>query len=121
MKLLLPIFLSSFLNAKGIDADNLGSIYTEAIIFVAVFAVMSIVSIIISKRNAKKFEVENPLEERKATRREEMLKKELKDIPVVSKNSDLDRLIELSTMLQNNSISQKEFDILKASLNIEQN
>ena len=121
MKLLLPTILVSFLNAKGIDSDNLGSIYTEAIVFIAVFGVMSIVSIIISKRNAKKFEAEHPLEERKAIRREEILKKELQDVQEVSKNSDLDKLIELSSMLKSDLISQKEFDTLKANLNITQN
>jgi len=118
MKLFLPTILVSVLSAKEIDTDNLGGIYTEAILFLAVFGTMSIVSIIISRKNAKKFESENPLEGRKTARREEALKKELEDIPVSAQTTDIDRLIELSNMLKNGLISKKEFDTLKANLNI---
>lgn len=118
MKILLPTLLVSFLSAKEIDTDNLNSIYTEAILFVSVFAVMSIVSIIISRRNAKKFESENPLEDRKAARREETLKKEIEETTVNIQKNDIDRLLELSTMLKDGLISLQEFDTLKANLNI---
>jgi len=103
---------------EGLDANTLDGIYTEAILFVAIFGIMSIISIIISKRNAKKYELENPLDARRAARKEAELEKELLRL-VPQKNDDkTSRLIELSKMLEDGTISKEEFKVLKQNLNI---
>ena len=47
------------------DAQSLESIYTEVILFVAVFVSMYVVSFFISRRNAKQFKIDNPIEIRR--------------------------------------------------------
>lgn len=110
MKFLLPILLVSFLNAE--EVDTLNGIYMEAILFVIIFGIMSIISIIVSKKDAKEFESENTLKDKK----KEIKKEEIEDIAIVSKKSDSDRLIELSKMLEDGLILEKEFEILKINL-----
>ncbi len=118
MKLLSPIFLFSFSHADAIDSDALDGIYTEAIFFVLLFGIMSIISVIISKKNAKKYELANPLEERRAAKREKELKKELEDKVLKKSEVKVDKLLELSKMLQDGMINEEEFKKLKQSLNI---
>lgn len=121
LKLLLPIFLFSLAHAKELDANDLGSIYKEAVFFVAVFGVMAIISIIISKKNADKYEIENPIEERKAAKqklRDEELKNQFKMRALDKDGDKIDRLMELSKMLENGIIDEEEFFSLKQSINI---
>ncbi len=116
MKLLIPIFLSTLAYSKDIDSNTLDGIYNEAILFVAIFGIMSIVSIIISKKNAKKYETNNPLEERKTARREEELKKKLSDVVVQRSSDRVDKLLHLSKMLEDKIISEDEFKMLKKEI-----
>ncbi len=101
---------------KGIDADALSGIYNEAILFVAIFSIMSIISIIISKRNAKKFEKENPLEERKAARKEEESKKQLDNADIKYNEDKTAKVLELSNMLKDGLIDEDEFKTLKKEI-----
>ncbi len=116
MKFLIPIFLFSFAYAREIDSDTLNSIYIEAILFILVVFVLSVFSIIVSKRNAKQYEIDNPLEDRRAARREEELRKKLDDLPLKKDENKLDKLNELSEMLKNGIINEEEFKILKKEL-----
>ena len=56
MKITIFILLTvTFLNAQAATDEQLNSIYAEAILFVAVFGVMGIVSFIYSRRHAKAY------------------------------------------------------------------
>ena len=110
MKILFTICLVSFLNAN--EVDTLNSVYIETILFISSFVIMSIISIILSKRSAEKFESENSLKAK--TLREEHKKK----IMILNK-SNADRVIELSKMLEDGLILEKEFNVLKANLYLE--
>ena len=103
---------------EGIDANALGSIYSEAILFVVVFGVMSIISIIISKRNAKRYELENPLEERKITVKKEALKEVFLSNSAKEDEDNVDKLLELSKMLKDSQIDEEEFKAELKKLNI---
>ncbi len=75
-------------------------IYTEAILFVAVFSIMSIVSIIISKRQAKRYQ-------------QEQKKKKEKEIPVDKKEQ---RLSELLVLVNRQALTNEEFQLLKEAI-----
>ncbi|WP_373036124.1 hypothetical protein [Sulfurimonas sp.] len=118
MKPLIPLFVVSFAYAEGIDPNALDSIYNEAILYLTIFSIMSIVSYVISKRNAKKYEQEHSLKDRKAANKKE----ELEDFylsTMTKENEDkIAKLKELSKLLKDGIITKEEFDILKESLNI---
>ncbi len=92
------------------------SIYIEGVLFVVVFGLMSIISIIISKRNAKKYELENPLEKRREARKKEQLQKGLDNISALENDDKITKLLELSKMLDNEIITKEEFQSLKKEL-----
>ena len=48
--------MNSPTNTQNIAANDFSSIYNEAILFFAIFALMGIISFIISRKNAKKYE-----------------------------------------------------------------
>ncbi len=102
--LLLPIAAFTSLNAAAIAPDELDSIYTEAIWFVAVFSVMSIISIVISKRQAKKYAEENPVVKNKI---EEVSALHTKRIIAT------DRVDALSKYVESRVLTEEEFQILK--------
>ncbi len=103
------------MNTEGIDPKLLDSIYNEAILFVVVFLSMSIFSWIWSKRNAKKYEIDNPLEERKAARKA-ALEKEVRIINTKGKKFKDSRLKELVNMLRDDILYKDEFELLKKNL-----
>ena len=88
------------------DAQALDGVYTEAMWFVAVFVSMSIVSFFVSRRNARKFEIENPIDVRLAK-----IQKEKEHIQAKNK-----RETELSLLYKDNLISSKEFKLLVSNL-----
>jgi len=111
-KLLFPLAALTSLHAEGIGQDNLNSIYTEAIWFVAVFTVMSIISIIISKRHAKKYAEENPVKKNDLRQRSD---------EAAEKSSVLDRVetrrvTAWSKLVEDGLLTEKEFQILKQYL-----
>ena len=118
MKPLILIFVVASAFAEGIDPEALDSICSEAILYVTIFSIMSIISYVISKKNAKKYEEEHSLKERKDANRKE----ELEDLylsTMTKENDDkIAKLKELSEMLKDGIINKEEFDILKDSLNI---
>jgi len=80
--LLTPLWILSSLyseeieKAQEIDPEVLSSIHTEATLFVIVFALMSIISIIISKKHAK----ENALKAKEAKEKQKAQKEEEKKV-----------------------------------------
>jgi len=111
------IFLlwSLSLFAEGMDDAALESIYTEAAWFVAVIAVMSVVSFVVSRRNARKYEEQ-------MLREKEKKKEEVVDAPTVQegdsdeKESEVDRLLELAQLHKDGLLSHEEFMAFKMKL-----
>jgi|GEM_PF-5817236 len=94
-----------------------GTIISEAIVFFILFATLSIISIFISKINAKNYERENPLQDRKdAARKEKLVEMYINYSMVKVKGKDT-ILAELLKLLKNKTIDKEEFQILKTSLN----
>ena len=111
------IFLlwSLSLFAEGMDDAALESIYTEAAWFVAVIAVMSVVSFVVSRRNAQKYEEQ-------MLREKEKQKEEVVDVPTVKesdadvKEPEVDKLLELAQLHKDGLLSQEEFMVFKTKL-----
>ena len=103
-------------NTQEIAANDLSSIYNEAILFFTVFALMGIVSFIISRRNAKKYELEHSIQERKDIKRKnELIYNHLNSssIKIVGKKVKHE---ELLNKLRLEVIDEEEYKILKESL-----
>jgi len=83
------------LNAQGISPEQLSSIYKEAVLFVIVFGTMGILSYIISKKNADKYAKEHPKKQKKDIKKEE--------------NYNVDKLLQLSDLLEKGMVSKEEF------------
>ena len=120
-KLFLPLSFLSPLYAQTISENDLSSIYTEAFAFVVVIGFMSIVSIYYSRKHAKAYEIDNPIEERRAARRaveKEEIKKQFA-IRTIDKNGNkIERLVELKQMLDDGLITEEEFQVFKEKINI---
>ncbi len=91
-------------------------IFNQATLFFLVFALLSIISYFVSKRNAKKYELENPLQDRKEkVRNEKLIERHINNSLVVIKGKDF-ILAELSKSLENKIINEEEFQVLKLDL-----
>ncbi len=117
-QLLTPLFIFSSLSAKSIEemdemiplnpevAQNL---YVELALFVAVFTIMSIVSIVISRKHA----AQNLLNDKK--KREEKALKEMEtrsQSDYIEESHESKRVKELSKMLKDGLITDEEFQVL---------
>lgn len=92
------------------------TIFNEAIIFFIFFVILAIVSIFISKKNAKNYERANPLQKRKdAARRDKLVGMYINFSMVKMKGKDI-ILSDLSKLLNDKIIDEEEFQILKSSL-----
>ena len=97
MKLIIfTILFQIALFAKEVSQSEQNSVMIEGILFVSIFGAMGIISYIYSNRHAKAYkkkevEVESPKQER----------------------TEVDRITELSKMLENGSLTQEEFELLK--------
>jgi len=98
------IFLFTSLEAQ-IAEEDLSGVYTEAVLFVIVFVLMSIVSYTISTRHAKEYAIEN---QKKIDADREAKKDETK--------SKEDRVEELLKMLEDGMITNDEFKMMKKRL-----
>ncbi len=97
LKFILPTLLSfTPLFAEQATQSELNSIYTEAILFVAVFGIMGIISYIYSSRHAKSY-VAPVVKVKKKTIQE------LKD----------ERIAELLHLFKKEVLTQEEYDVLK--------
>jgi len=120
-QLFLPILLFTSVYAQALTEENLSSIYTEAFAFVMVIGFMSIVSIYYSRKHAKEYEINNPIEERRAARKkieEEELKNQFIIRAVDEKGNKIDRLLELQEMFKDGIINTEELEVLKSKIKI---
>lgn len=111
----IPVFVlgSISLHAEAIEPEALNDIYVEAVLFVTVFAVMSIISFIISKRHAREYVgEETPPEEDSLVPVNEKENIEYVDMA----DDKRQRLNELTKMLKERVLSEAEFRLLRQSL-----
>ena len=115
-RLLTPLVILSSLHAEEIekvqkiDPDTLSSIYIEAALFVAVFTLMSIASIIISKKHAKQNALKDQKERKKQKAQEEAEKRS--QASSIEHTPEKERVAELSKMLKDGLITDEEFQVL---------
>ena len=122
-QLLTPLLIFTSLYAEEseeiqpLDPEVVQSLYIESALFVAVFTLMSIISIVISKKHA----AQNLLDDRKKREaqkaQDEKAQNEKRSQPVsTEKFEETARITELSEMLKDGLITDEEFKILsKAS------
>ena len=122
-QLLTPLLIFTSLYAEEseeiqpLDPEVVQSLYIESALFVAVFTLMSIISIVISKKHA----AQNLLDDRKKREaqkaQDEKAQDEKRSQPVsTEKFEETARITELSEMLKDGLITDEEFKILsKAS------
>ncbi len=115
-KLLLSLLTLTSLQAEGIDQESLGDIYTEAIWFVAVFALMSIISFVVSRKHAKEYAQKNPSPKQSSPEKPDEPAEEISANPTDTGKNEIDRLTELSKMLKDGLLSEEEFQILSKSM-----
>jgi membrane protein implicated in regulation of membrane protease activity len=101
----LTVFSVTLLQATEATAQEMQSIRTEAVLFVVIFSVMSIVSIVISKRQAKKYE-----QEKRSSKQDDEIKSEVVQVDMISR-----RVEELEKLVHEGVLTQEEFDILKSA------
>ncbi len=120
-QLLLPLFISSSLFSKDIEEmDKIiplapeveKSIYIEATLFVAVFVLMSIISIVISKKHAKQNLLKDKEKREKQKAQEAKVLVEEKKSQTDKESDQAERVIELSKMLKDGLITNEEFQVL---------
>ncbi len=118
-QLLLPLFIFSSLFAKDIeemdeivplDPEVVQSLYIESALFVAVFTLLSIVSIIISKKHAAQ-NLLNDQKKREEKKAQEEAEKNSQSSSVEESN-EKKRVTELSKMLKDGLITNDEFQVL---------
>ena len=116
----LSLFVNTLL-AEGISEENLNSIYTEAVAFVVVIGFMSLVSLYYSKKHAKEYEINNPIEDRRAAIKkaeDEEIKNQFIMRTVDKNGNKVERLVELKEMLDDGLITKEEFQVFKEKINI---
>ncbi len=117
--LLTPLWILSSLyseeieKAQEIDPEVMNSIHIEAALFVAVFTLMSIISIIVSKKHAKQ-NVLKDREKRKKQKAEKEAENQLKS-DTIKETHEVKRVTELSKMLKDGLITDEEFQVLNDS------
>ncbi len=92
------------------------SIFNEALLFIVIFGTMFIISFFITKRNAKAYELKNPLKDRKVIVREEKLVEKYLNSSLTKIKGTTTLLLELSKLLKNKTINEEEFKILKDNI-----
>ena len=124
-RLLTPLLIFTTLYAEEIeevqplDPDVVQSLYIESALFVAVFTIMSIISIVISKKHA----AQNLLNDRKK-REAKKAQEEAEKRSQVSSNEESKktaRVTELSKMLKDGLITDDEFKILSKASKVKSN
>jgi len=87
------------------NAEISNSIYLEAVAFILVFFIMSVISYRISSRHAKEYAIKNQekMQARREAKKDEVQSKE-------------DRIVELQNMLDKKMITEDEFLMMKKSL-----
>ena len=120
----LSIFMINSLKAEGLSDEALGPIYSEALWFVGVIAVMGVISFVVSSRNAKKYAEKMALEkrEKRLEKSEEALEQREENLGKSTESQDdesdssVDRLLELSKLHKEGLLSKEEFMTFKTEL-----
>ena len=113
-RLLTPLFIFSPLYAETLeelpplDPEVAKSLYIESALFVAVVTLMSIVSIVISKRHA----AQNALADKEKREKQKVQEEANKLSRSIEEQHKTARLTELSKMLKDGLITNKEFQVL---------
>jgi hypothetical protein len=103
-------------DTQALATNDLSGIYNEAILFFAIFAFMSIVSFVISRRNAKKYEREHSIQKRRELRiKDDLIHMHLNSsgIKIMGKKAKYEELLK---KLNIGVINEDEYKILKESL-----
>ena len=108
-----PLYAEELEEIQELAPEVVQSLYIESALFVAVFTIMSIVSIIISKKHA----AQNLLNDQKKREEQKAQEAERASQPNPAEESNnTKRVTELSKMLKDGLITDEEFKILsKAS------
>ena len=123
-RLLTPLLIFTSLYAEEseeiqpLDPEVVQSLYIESALFVAVFTIMSIISIVISKKHAAQnlLNDRKKREAKKAQKEAEKRSQPVHQKPDVEESEETARVTELSKMLKDGLITDDEFKILsKAS------
>ena len=115
-QLLTPLIIFTSLYAeeseeiKPLDPEVVQSLYIESALFVAVFTIMSIISIVISKKHAAQ-NLLNDRKKREAQKVKEEAEKRSQSVSM-SEPEETARVTELSKMLKDGLITNDEFKIL---------
>ena len=112
----LSIFMINSLKAEGLSDEALGPIYTEALWFVGVIAVMGVISFVISSRNAKKYAEKMALEKSEEALVEIEVEPTFSELALDEGDSEVDRLLELSKLHKEGLLSKEEFMTFKTEL-----
>ena len=112
----LLILMINTLMADGISDEALGPILTEASWFVAVIAVMGVISFVVSSRNAKKYAEKIALEKKDEIAVEKEAEATYSELALNQNDSEVDRLLELSKLHKEGLLSKKEFMAFKMKL-----
>ena len=116
----LSFFIINNLTAEGISDEALGPIYTEALWFVGVIAVMAVISFVVSSRNAKRHAEKMALEkhqEKVEVREDEAVETSIPSSAILEEDaSSVDRLLELSKLHKEGLLSEAEFMVFKKQL-----
>jgi uncharacterized membrane protein len=103
--LLLSLLSLTSLRAEGIDPEKLSGIYTEAILFVAVFGTMAIISFIYSSRHARKY-----------TEKQASAVAQKKALAAEQTDQREERLQQLSALVKEGLLKEEEFQILRTNI-----
>jgi len=115
-RLLTPLLIFSSLYAEESEEiqplapEVVRSLYIEAALFVAVFTLMSIVSIIISKKHAAQNALADQKKREEKQAQEEAEKKSQQSF--IEEPNETKRVAELSKMLKDGLITNEEFQVL---------
>ena len=121
-QLLTPLLIFSSLSAKSIEEmdemvplnpDVVQDLYVESALFVAVFTIMSIVSIIISKKHAAQNLLDDKKKREEKKAQEEAKKRSQPNF--IEESNEIKRVKELSKMLKDGLITDEEFQVLSAA------
>ena len=118
-RLLTPLLIFSSLYAEEIeeiqplDPEVVKSLYIESALFVAVFTLMAVASIIISKKHA----AQNLLNDRKkrAEKKAQEEAEKRSQASSIEEPKETKRVEELSKMLKEGLITDEEFQVLKTA------
>ena len=124
-RLLTPLLIFSSLHAEEIekiqeiDPEVMNSLYIEAALFVTVFTLMSIASIIISKKHAAQNIINERNEQEKQKALEEVEKRSQPSS--IEEPNETQRIAELSKMLKDGLITDEEFQVLSDAAKVNPN